>query len=134
MGMELPISTMAAYTCTAEQKELGCHDLPERPITITTTSSAGNIARAELSKAYYEAVGFKVEMDIGGGDEAKRTFVTKEASFSLRGFGLRPHPSAPNPSPRHPRRGAAPSAASPCRGCAGASRSASSRRNTPPQS
>ncbi len=68
-------------------------DLPERPITITTTSSAGNIARAELSKAYYDAVGFEVEMDIGGGDEAKRTFVTKEASFSLRGFGLRPHPS-----------------------------------------
>ena len=93
MGIELPISTMAAYACDAEQKELGCHDLPERPITITTTSSAGNIARAELSKAYYEEVGFKVEMDIGGGDEAKRTFVTKEASFSLRGFGLRPHPS-----------------------------------------
>ncbi len=92
-GIELPISTMAAFTCTAEQKEMGCNDLPERPITITTTSSAGNIARAELSKAYYEAVGFKVEMDIGGGDEAKRTFVTKEASFSLRGFGLRPHPS-----------------------------------------
>jgi ABC-type transport system substrate-binding protein len=46
-----------------------------------------------LSKAYYEAVGFKVEMDLGAGDEAKRTFVTKEASFSLRGFGLRPHPS-----------------------------------------
>ena len=68
-------------------------DLPERPITITTTSSAGNIARAELSKACYDAVGFEVEMDIGGGDEAKRTFVTKEASFSLRGFGLRPHPS-----------------------------------------
>lgn len=93
VGIELPISVMAAYTCAPEQKELGCHDLPERPITITTTSSAGNIARAELSKAYYEAVGFKVEMDIGGGDEAKRTFVTKEASFSLRGFGLRPHPS-----------------------------------------
>ena len=93
MGIELPISTMAAFTCTAEQKELGCQDLPERPITITTTSSAGNIARAELSKAYYDAVGFEVEMDIGGGDEAKRTFVTKEASFSLRGFGLRPHPS-----------------------------------------
>ena len=32
-------------------------------------------------------------MEIGAGDEAKRTFVTKEASFSLRGFGLRPHPS-----------------------------------------
>ncbi len=93
MGISLPISAMAAYTCTAEQKELGCHDLPERPITITTTSSAGNIARAEISKAYYEAVGFAVEMEIGAGDEAKRTFVTKEASFSLRGFGLRPHPS-----------------------------------------
>ena len=31
--------------------------------------------------------------ELGGGDEAKRTFVTKEASFSLRGYGLRPHPS-----------------------------------------
>ena len=93
MGISLPISTMAAFTCTEEQKATGCHDLPERPITITTTSSAGNIARAEISKAYYEAVGFKVEMEIGAGDEAKRTFVTKEASFSLRGFGLRPHPS-----------------------------------------
>ena len=92
-GISLPISTMAAFTCTEEQKANGCHDLPERPITITTTSSANNIRRAEISKAYYEAVGFKVEMDIGGGDEAKRTFVTKEASFSLRGFGLRPHPS-----------------------------------------
>ena len=93
VGIELPISTMSAFTCTAEQKELGCHDLPQRPITITTTSHPNNVARAELSKAYYEAVGFKVEMDIGSGDEAKRTFVTKEASFSLRGFGLRPHPS-----------------------------------------
>ena len=92
-GISLPISMMSAFTCTAEQKELGCHDLPERPITITTTSSANNIRRAEISKAYYEAVGFKVEMEIGAGDEAKRTFVTKEASFSLRGFGLRPHPS-----------------------------------------
>ena len=93
MGISLPLSTMAAYTCTEEQKALGCHDLPERPITITTTPSSGNIARAEISKAFYEAVGFKVEMEIGAGDEAKRTFVTKEASFSLRGFGLRPHPS-----------------------------------------
>ena len=93
MGISLPISTMSAFTCTEEQKATGCHDLPERPITITTTSSAGAIARAEISKAYYEAVGFKVEMDLGSGDEAKRTFVTKEASFSLRGFGLRPHPS-----------------------------------------
>jgi len=93
MGISLPISRMAAYTCTAEQKEQGCHDLPERPITITTTSSTNNIRRAEISKAYYEAVGFEVEMEIGAGDEAKRTFVTKEASFSLRGFGLRPHPS-----------------------------------------
>ena len=92
-GISLPISMMSAFTCTEEQKALGCHDLPERPITITTTSSSNNIRRAEISKAYYEAVGFKVEMDIGGGDEAKRTFVTKEASFSLRGFGLRPHPS-----------------------------------------
>ena len=93
MGISLPISRMAAFTCTAEQKEQGCHDLPERPITITTTSSTNNIRRAEISKAYYEAVGFEVEMEIGAGDEAKRTFVTKEASFSLRGFGLRPHPS-----------------------------------------
>ena len=93
MGISLPISTMAAFTCTEEQKALGCHDLPERPITITTTASSGNIARAEISKAFYEAVGFKVEMEIGAGDEAKRTFVTKEASFSLRGYGLRPHPS-----------------------------------------
>ena len=93
MGISLPIGTMAAFTCSAEQKEQGCHDLPERPITITTTSSANNIRRAEISKAYYEAVGFEVEMEIGAGDEAKRTFVTKEASFSLRGFGLRPHPS-----------------------------------------
>ena len=92
-GISLPISMMSAFTCTEEQKALGCHDLPEQPITITTSSSANNIRRAEISKAYYEAVGFKVEMDIGGGDEAKRTFVTKEASFSLRGFGLRPHPS-----------------------------------------
>lgn len=93
MGISLPIGTMAAFTCSAEQKEQGCQDLPERPITITTTSSANNIRRAEISKAYYEAVGFEVEMEIGAGDEAKRTFVTKEASFSLRGFGLRPHPS-----------------------------------------
>ena len=93
MGISLPISTMAAFTCSEEQKAQGCQDLPERPITITTTSSANNIRRAEISKAYYDAVGFEVEMDIGGGDEAKRTFVTKEASFSLRGFGLRPHPS-----------------------------------------
>ena len=92
-GISLPISMMSAFTCTAEQKALGCHDLPERPITITTSSSANNIRRAEISKAYYDAVGFEVEMDIGSGDEAKRTFVTKEASFSLRGFGLRPHPS-----------------------------------------
>jgi ABC-type transport system substrate-binding protein len=92
-GISLPISMMGAFMCTEEQKEDGCHDLPEQPITITTSSSANNIRRAEISKAYYEAVGFKVEMDIGGGDEAKRTFVTKEASFSLRGFGLRPHPS-----------------------------------------
>ncbi len=92
-GISLPISMMSAFTCTEEQKALGCHDLPEQAITITTSSSANNIRRAEISKAYYEAVGFKVEMDIGGGDEAKRTFVTKEASFSLRGFGLRPHPS-----------------------------------------
>ena len=92
-GISLPIGKMAAFTCTEEQKAAGCHDLPERPITITTTSSAGNIARAEISKAYYDAVGFEVEMEIGAGDEAKRTFVTKEASFSLRGFGLRPHPS-----------------------------------------
>ena len=92
-GISLPISMMSAFTCTEEQKARGCHDLPEQPITITTSSSANNIRRAEISKAYYEAVGFKVEMDIGGGDEAKRTFVTKEASFSLRGFGLRPHPS-----------------------------------------
>ena len=92
-GISLPISMMSAFTCTEEQKAIGCHDLPEQPITITTSSSANNIRRAEISKAYYEAVGFKVEMDIGGGDEAKRTFVTKEASFSLRGFGLRPHPS-----------------------------------------
>ena len=92
-GISLPISMMGAFTCTEEQKVDGCHDLPEQPITITTTSNANNIRRAEISKAYYEAVGFKVEMDIGGGDEAKRTFVTKEASFSLRGFGLRPHPS-----------------------------------------
>ena len=93
MGISLPIGTMAAFACSAEQKEQGCHDLPERPITITTSSSANNIRRAEISKAYYEAVGFEVEMEIGAGDEAKRTFVTKEASFSLRGFGLRPHPS-----------------------------------------
>ena len=93
MGISLPISEMAAFTCSAEQKEQGCIDLPARPITITTSSSANNIRRAEISKAYYDAVGFEVEMDIGSGDEAKRTFVTKEASFSLRGFGLRPHPS-----------------------------------------
>ena len=92
-GISLPISTMAAFTCTPEQKEGGCVDLPQRPITITTSSAPANIRRAELSKAYYDAVGFEVEMDIGSGDEAKRTFVTKEASFSLRGFGLRPHPS-----------------------------------------
>ena len=93
MGISLPISTMGAFTCTAEQKEAGCFDLQEAPITITTSSSPNNITRAEISKAYYEAVGFKVEIDLGSGDEAKRTFVTKEASFSLRGFGLRPHPS-----------------------------------------
>jgi ABC-type transport system substrate-binding protein len=92
-GISLPISMMSAYTCTAQQAADGCVDVPEQPITITVSSSPQNIARAELSKAYYEAVGFKVEMDIGGGDEAKRTFVTKEASFSLRGYGLRPHPS-----------------------------------------
>jgi ABC-type transport system substrate-binding protein len=92
-GISLPLDTLSAFTCSAQQKEDGCIDIPERPITITTTASSANVARAELSKAYYEAVGFKVEMDLGAGDEAKRTFVTKEASFSLRGFGLRPHPS-----------------------------------------
>ena len=50
----------------------------------------------------------------------------------------RPHrrlrPRAPNPRPGHPRRGAAANAASRCRGCAGASRSGSSRRSTPPRS
>ncbi len=85
---------MGAFVCGVVQKAHGCTDLPEAPITITVTSaSAPNVTRSELSQAFYEAVGFKVEMDIGSGDEAKRTFVTKEASFSLRGFGLRPHPS-----------------------------------------
>ncbi|MGH2545193.1 MAG: ABC transporter substrate-binding protein [Ardenticatenaceae bacterium] len=92
-GISLPISMMGAFDCTAEQEALGCIDIPERPITITIASSSANVARAELSKAYYEAVGFQVEMDIGSGNEATRTFVTKEASFSLRSYGLRPHPS-----------------------------------------
>ncbi|MCI0437956.1 MAG: ABC transporter substrate-binding protein, partial [Chloroflexi bacterium] len=92
-GISLPISMLGAFDCTAEQEALGCVDIPARPITLTISSGSANVARAELSKAYYEAVGFKVEMDIGGGNEATRTFVTKEATFSLRSFGLRPHPS-----------------------------------------
>ena len=92
-GISLPIKTLAAFTCSAEQTADGCVNLAEAPITITVSSSPQNITRAEISKAFYDAVGFEVTMDIGSGDEAKRTFVTKESSFSLRGFGLRPHPS-----------------------------------------
>ncbi len=72
---------------------LGCADLPEQPITIVTTSTRADVQRAELSKAFYEGVGFKVVLELGLGNESKKTFATKEIGFSLRGYGLRPHPS-----------------------------------------
>jgi ABC-type transport system substrate-binding protein len=93
-GLSLPLDSLGAFTCTAEQKALDCVDRPAgEPITIIVAASPANTQRAELSQAYYEAVGFDVELVIGAGDEATKTFVTKEAGFSLRGFGLRPHPS-----------------------------------------
>ncbi len=92
-GVSLPLDTLGPFTCTEEQKALGCFDLPSQKMTMIATSSRANVARAELMKAYYEAVGFRVEIQIGAGEEQRKTFVTKEAGFSLRGFGLRPHPS-----------------------------------------
>jgi ABC-type transport system substrate-binding protein len=92
-GLTLPLTTMSAFKCTDEQLEIGCTDLVEAPITVTTTTSAANVARAEFEAAAYNAVGFEVTMNLGEGKEGPRTFVTKEASFSLRGFGVRPHPA-----------------------------------------
>lgn len=92
-GLSLPIDTLEAFTCTPEQKEMGCQDLPERKITLTAAGTRQDVTRGEFEKAMYEAVGFKVEMDMGSGNEAARTFVTKEATFSMRGYGVRPHPS-----------------------------------------
>jgi ABC-type transport system substrate-binding protein len=92
-GLTLPLKTLAAFICTPEQKEAGCVDLPEQPITVTATSSPSDVKRAEFEAAYYRAVGFDVVLDLGSGNEAPRTFVSKEATFSLRGFGVRPHPS-----------------------------------------
>lgn len=92
-GLKLPLDTLGPFTCTPEQKALGCHDLRPGPITMIATSTRANVARAEFSKAYYEAVGFKIELVLGAGQEEQKTFTTKEAGFSLRGFGLRPHPS-----------------------------------------
>jgi ABC-type transport system substrate-binding protein len=92
-GLTLPLTTMSAFKCTDEQLEIGCTDLIEAPITVTTTTSSANVARAEFEAAAYNAVGFEVTMNLGEGKEGPRTFVTKEASFSLRGFGVRPHPA-----------------------------------------
>ncbi|GIT20071.1 MAG: hypothetical protein CM1200mP39_28770 [Dehalococcoidia bacterium] len=82
-GLTLPLTTMSAFKCTDEQLEIGCTDLVEAPITVTTTTSAANVARAEFEAAAYNAVGFEVTMNLGEGKEGPRTFVTKEASFSL---------------------------------------------------
>jgi ABC-type transport system substrate-binding protein len=92
-GLTLPLTTMSAFTCSTAQAEAGCIDLVEQPISIVTTSSAADVKRAEFEAAYFNAVGFEVTMDLGSGNEAPRTFVSKDASFSLRGFGVRPHPS-----------------------------------------
>lgn len=92
-GLTLPLKTLAAFTCTPEQAAAGCIDLPEQPITVTTTSNAADVKRAEFEIAFYNAVGFEAVLDLGSGNEASRTFVSKEATFSLRGFGVRPHPS-----------------------------------------
>lgn len=91
-GLTLPLDTLGAFTCTPDQRELGCVDLPEQPITIIISGGRDNIARVELSQAYYEAVGFDVQLEIGAGNEVARTFERKEAGFSLRSLGLRPHP------------------------------------------
>jgi ABC-type transport system substrate-binding protein len=92
-GISLPLKTLGAFTCTPEQEALGCISLPEQPITVTTTSSTANVKRAEFEAEFFRAVGFDVTLDLGAGNEASRTFVSKEATFSLRGFGVRPHPS-----------------------------------------
>ena len=92
-GLTLPLTTMSAYTCTPEQSEAGCVDLVEQPIGVTTTSKSEDVARAEFELELYKAVGFEPTMNIGEGREGPRTFVDKSASFSLRGFGVRPHPS-----------------------------------------
>jgi ABC-type transport system substrate-binding protein len=92
-GLTLPLTMMGAFTCTAEQKARGCYDLVEQPIKASTTAAREDAKDAEFALAYLEAVGFKPVLEIGAGREADRTFVTKELSFSFRGFGVRPHPS-----------------------------------------
>lgn len=92
-GLTLPLKTLSAFTCTPEQEAAGCISLPQQVITVTTTSNTADVKRAELEASFYRAVGFDVTLDLGAGNEASRTFVSKEATFSLRGFGVRPHPS-----------------------------------------
>ena len=92
-GLTLPLTHMDAFKCTDEQLEIGCTDLEKREITVTVGKGAANAARAEFEAAAFNAVGFEVTMDIAAGKEGPRTFVTKESSFSLRGFGVRPHPA-----------------------------------------
>ncbi|MBI4339452.1 MAG: ABC transporter substrate-binding protein, partial [Chloroflexi bacterium] len=92
-GITLPISTVGAWTPTAEQVALGAYPLKEQPLTMIATSGSTSVKRAAISKAYYEAIGFKIEVVLGAGDEEMHTFVWKDIGFSLRGVGTRPHPS-----------------------------------------
>ncbi len=93
-GLTLPIDTMGPFTPTQEQIDrFNAQPLPAGPIIMIAPATTTNVARAEVSKAFYEAIGFKIEVLLGGGNEERKTFVTKEAGFSLRGVGLRPHPS-----------------------------------------
>jgi ABC-type transport system substrate-binding protein len=92
-GLTLPISTVGAWEPTAEQVAKGAYPLKEEPIIMYATSGSTSVKRSAISKAYYEAIGFKIEVKLGGGDEEKHTFVWKDVGFSLRGVGTRPHPS-----------------------------------------
>ncbi|MBI4311751.1 MAG: ABC transporter substrate-binding protein, partial [Chloroflexi bacterium] len=92
-GITLPISTAGAWDPTPEQAALGAYPLKEQPLTMIATSGSTSVKRAAISKAYYEAIGFKIEVVIGAGDEELHTFVQKDIGFSLRGVGTRPHPS-----------------------------------------
>ena len=93
-GLTLPLDTVGAWDPTPEQVEkFAATPLVEKPMTIIGGSGRESVIRGELSKAWYEAIGIKAEVVIGAGDEAVHTFVTKDIGISLRGFGLRPHPS-----------------------------------------